>query len=143
DLHLDRDIQVGAGQMQSLTGDLQAHAGECRQRRASCGSSTAGSGDGLQEHVAFDSELHPRLFLSFKRREVRGRTVGAVDWGKAGAVAGGKGFGCPAVVPSRTQGESASVGGVGTTAGFPTASPHASPQVHPPPLMRWISSVTW
>ena len=68
-----RAIVVGAGMgglttAQALARHFQTHAGEGRKSRASGSRCSSGSGDGLQKDVTLGSELHPRSYLSFKRR---------------------------------------------------------------------------
>ena len=58
DLDGDRELEVGAGEAQAVAGELDAHAGQHRQRGAPTGGGTAGAAEGLDEDITLASELH-------------------------------------------------------------------------------------
>jgi len=60
DLHRDGDpeLDVGAGDLETGTAQLQADTGQDRQRPTPTGRGTAGRGQCVDEHITFAPELH-------------------------------------------------------------------------------------
>src|SRR5581483_903629 len=81
-LHLNGDVEIGAGQVQLVAGNLEPDTGQRRERGTACGRSSPCCGDRIEERIALSTELHrsrPFMYLEVKERTTG--TVGPVNWG--------------------------------------------------------------